>query len=109
MSDESQILIPDSFLDLHRDRSGSRLRTPLAEVRDRYEFCEDLAQQLMPQAQHVHFDLGLNEELVLQQMQVALNDEGSGLVEPEAWWVVRRLAELLEWNADGLGDGPPTP
>ena len=35
---------------LHRDRSRSRLRSPIAEVRARYEACEDLAKQLVEQA-----------------------------------------------------------
>ena len=65
MSDENQILLPESFLDLHRDRSRTRLRTPVAQVRERYELCEDLSQQLVAQAQHIHFDLGVSEDEVL--------------------------------------------
>ena len=43
MSDENQIEIPPSFTALFADRSGTRLRTPISEVRQRYEACEDLA------------------------------------------------------------------
>lgn len=99
--DENQILIPESFLDLHRDRSRTRLRTPVAEVRARYEFCEDLAQQLVVQAQHIHFDIGLPEDEVLMRIEAGLTgtEPGaeSGLSADEAVWVSRRLAELLHW------------
>lgn len=97
MSDENQILIPDSFLDLHRDRSRSRLRTPLAEVRDRYEVCEDLSQQLVAQAQHIHFDLGVAEDEVLMRIEAGLSGPDSVLSPEEGVWVSRRLAELLHW------------
>ena len=35
MSDENQIEIPPSFTALFADHSGQRLRTPIAEVRQR--------------------------------------------------------------------------
>jgi hypothetical protein len=97
MSDDNQILIPDSFLDLHRDRQRTRLRTPVAEVRARYELCEDLAQQLVAQAQHIHFDLGIAEDEVLMRIENGLRAPDAGLSEDEAVWVARRLAELLHW------------
>ena len=42
MSEENQIEVPPSFTALYADRSGQRLHTPMAEVRQRYEACEDL-------------------------------------------------------------------
>lgn len=98
MSDEHQLYLPESFLDLHRDRSRSRLKTPIGDVRERYELCEDLAQQLVPQAQQVHFDLGVDEASVLERIEAGLKAPDSGLTEPEAGWVTTRLAELLEWR-----------
>lgn len=100
MSDdhENQILIPESFLDLHRDRHRTRLRTPITEVRARYEACEDLAQQLVAQAQHIHFDLGVSEDEVLMRMEAGLQSPESGFTPDEAVWVSRRLAELLQWD-----------
>ena len=89
MSDENQILIPESFLDLHRDRS---------RVRERYELCEDLSQQLVAQAQHIHFDLGVSEDEVLVRIEQGLAQPESGFSEDEARWVTRRLAELLMWD-----------
>ena len=100
MSDdhENQILVPESFLDLHRDRHRTRLRTPIAEVRARHEACEDLAQQLVAQAQHIHFDLGVSEDEVLVRIEQGLAQPDAGLSADEAAWVVRRLAELLRWD-----------
>ena len=100
MSDDhdNQILVPESFLDLHRDRRRTRLRTPIAEVRMRHEACEDLAQQLVAQAQHLHFDLGVSEDEVLMRMEAGLQSPESGFRLDEAVWVVRRLAELLQWD-----------
>lgn len=98
MSDENQILIPESFLDLYRDRSRTRLRTPVAQVRERYELCEDLSQQLVAQAQHIHFDLGVSEDEVLVRIEQGLAQPESGFSEDEARWVTRRLAELLMWD-----------
>ena len=95
---DHQILVPESFLDLHRDRTRTRLRTPIAEVRARYDACEDLAQQLVAQAQHIHFDLGVSEDEVLARIERGLASPESGFTPEEAAWVARRLAELLQWD-----------
>ncbi len=95
--DDNQILIPDSFLALYAARSGSRLTEPMAHVRERYELCEDLAQALTEQARLTRFQLGITEQDVLEKMLQALLQEGSPVLPPQAQWVVRRLAELLDW------------
>ncbi len=95
--DDNQILVPDSFLALYAARGGLRLTEPLAEVRARYELCEDLAQMLTEQAQLKMFELGVAEHDVLAKMREGLMQEGSPVAPPEARWVVRRLAELLAW------------
>jgi hypothetical protein len=41
--------------------------------------------------------LGIGEEDVLAQFLAGLTGVGAVVTEPEAGWVVRRLAELLEW------------
>lgn len=104
MSDEYQITIPPSFHAVHADARG-RLRLPLAEHRARYELCEDLAQALVERAQALRFDLGVTEADVLQRIGQGLQPPGSGLDGAEAGWVLRRLAELLDWpwRADGAG------
>ena len=98
MTDDNQILVPESFLDLYTDRARQRLRVPLAELRARYEVCEDLAQQLIASAQHIRFDLGVSEDEVLIRIETGLQAPESGLTPDEGVWVARRLAELLEWD-----------
>ena len=97
MDDANQIHIPDSFLALFAARGGYRLTEPLDHVRARYELCEDLAQALTEQARLTQFQLGITEQDVLEKMQQALTQEGSPVPPREAQWVVRRLAELLDW------------
>jgi hypothetical protein len=46
----------------------------------------------------------VDEEAVLTRMHSGLLAPGSVLSEPEAQWVVTRLAELLEWPP--LAAGP---
>lgn len=98
MYDDNQILIPDSFRDLYIDARRHRLTAPIDEVRSRYEVCEDLAQQLIDSAKHIHFDLGVSEDEVLIRIEAGLQAPESGLTAPEGVWVARRLAELLDWD-----------
>lgn len=95
--DDNQILVPDSFLALYAARGGLRLTEPMAHVRERYELCEDLAQALTEQARLTQFQRGITELDVLEKMLQALLQEGSPVSPPQAQWVVRRLAELLDW------------
>ncbi len=97
MDDSNQILVPESFLALYAARGGLRLTEPVAQVRARYELCEDLAQALTEQARLTQFQLGITEQDVLEKMLQALAQEGSPVPANEAQWVVRRLAELLDW------------
>ncbi len=109
MDDANQILVPDSFLALYAARGGHRLTEPLAHVRERYELCEDLAQALTEQARLTQFQLGITEEDVLGKMRQALLAEGSPVPPQEGQWVVRRLAELLDWpplQDSAAGDAP---
>ena len=96
MSDEYQIPIPPSFQAVHADARG-RLQLPRDEFRARYELCEDLAQALVERAQALKFDLGVTEADVLQRVGQGLQPPDSGLAAAEAAWVLRRLAELLDW------------
>ena len=98
MTEDNQILIPESFRDLYTDQRRHRLTLALAELRSRYEVCEDLAQQLIDSARHIHFDLGVSEDEVLARIETGLQAPESGLTPQEGVWVARRLAELLEWD-----------
>ena len=96
MTDDYQIIIPPSFLGLYSDARG-RLQIPLAELRERYDLCEDLAQQLVDTARNVYLDMGIAEDEVLRRCRAGLINEPATVPEAEADWVVTRLAELLGW------------
>jgi hypothetical protein len=100
MDDPNQIEVPPSFLALFTSPSGQRLTQPMSTVRVRYELCEDLAQMLTEQAS-AHGSGGAERE-VLEKMHTGLGGEGSPVQPPEATWVIRRLAELLNWPAPPL-------
>ena len=107
MSDEQYTPPPESFLQLHAGWRG-RLLKPLAQIRQRHEFCEDLANHLVASAQTLHHDDRLAQDEVLLRCHAGLATPESGLDAGEAGWVVRRLAELLRWPLpeEGL---PPLP
>jgi hypothetical protein len=97
LDDPNQIEPPPSFVALFTTPSGQRLTQPMAVVRARYELCEDLAQTLTDRAATRQFQSGGSEREVLQKMQHALSGEESPVQPAEAVWVIRRLAELLDW------------
>lgn len=95
MSDENQIHVPPSFHALYTD-ARQRLTIPLAELRDRYELCEDLAQHLSERASAQHFGTGASQDSVLADCLRGL--QAAPVVSAdEAVWVVHRLAEVLGW------------
>ncbi len=96
MSDDYQINIPPSFTALYSD-ARQRLNIPLAELRDRYEVCEDLASHLTEHCRNIHVEVSVDEQEVLQRCHAGLLTAESGVHAPEAAWVVTRLAELLGW------------
>jgi hypothetical protein len=105
MSDESQIVVPPSFIALFVEPGRSRPGAPRQEIAARHEFCEDLAQMLTEQAQDKRWQLGVDETTVLERMLAGLRAEGSGVSAAEAQWVITRLAELLEWPPLNLAEG----
>ena len=106
MHPDSQIHVPPSFIALYSDARG-RLTAPAAEVAERYELCEDLANHLVEQAQSLHHGAAVpSEEEILDRMLAALTTPESGFTLPEARWVVTRLAELLNWPAPRLPEAP---
>ena len=100
MSGDSQILVPESFIELFRPpgaRAVGRLTERPQVIAERYELCEDLAQMLVEQARDRLFQLGIAESDVLRRIQQGLLT--GGIVSPdETWWVTHRLAELLGWT-----------
>lgn len=108
MSEENQIQVPESFLNLFRTSGGYRLIRGRLEIMARYELCEDLAQALIEPSRTVFWSMNLAEDVVLERTQKGLVQAESGdpLSPLEAWWVVRRLCELLEWPETAC---PPAP
>lgn len=100
MDDSNQIEVPPSFVALFASPSGFKLLEPMSVVRRRYELCEDLAQMLTEQAATARFKSDAGEREVLAAMQAGLQQDGSPVQAREAEWVVRRLAELLNWSID---------
>jgi len=99
MEDFNQIEVPPSFLALFTAPSGHRLTEPMSVIRERYELCEDLAQALTEEAATKLFKSGGDPSEVLSRIEGALAAAGSPVQPLEATWVVRRLAELLGWDA----------
>lgn len=97
MDDANQIEVPPSFLALFTTPGGLRLTQPMADVRQRYELCEDLAQMLCEQASAAAFKSGSSESEVLGGLQAALSSQDGPLQAGEPGWVVTRVAELLGW------------
>lgn len=99
MSDDNQILIPRSFIELFIPPGGFKPQAGRAHISARYEFCEDLAQMLTDTASTKLFQLGVTEADVLERIHRGLLVEGAPVDAQEARWVVTRLAELLGWPA----------
>ena len=104
-SEDSQVVVPESFIALYRAPGRLKLSAPRAEIAQRHEFCDDLAQMLTEQAQTRLWELGVTEADVLQRMLQGLSAPGSVVNNEEAVWVTTRLAELLGWPA--LPGSPP--
>lgn len=98
MSEDSQIVVPASFVALYLMPGRSRPTASRAEIAERHELCEDLAQMLTEEAKLKLWELGVTEVDVLQRVHQGLQAEGTPLSQAEAGWVICRLAELLGWE-----------
>jgi hypothetical protein len=96
MSD-SQIVIPPSFIALFVPEGKTRPTEPREIIAQRYDLCEDMAQMLVETAREKHFSIGVDEADVLERIRSGLMADPTPVSEPEAHWIVRRLAELLAW------------
>ncbi|MDD2728838.1 ATPase with chaperone activity [Malikia sp.] len=95
---ESQIVLPESFVALFVPPGKIKPTEPYEVLAQRHELCEDMAQLLTEQAAQLQFKLGVHETDVLERMHAGLSGGEVGLSAAEAGWVVKRLAELLEWS-----------
>ncbi|MFZ4651746.1 MAG: ATPase with chaperone activity [Rubrivivax sp.] len=105
MHEDSQVVVPEAFIDLFRPPGADRSRRPLEArevIAERHEFCEDLAQMLSETAREKLAALGVTEADVLERIRRGLLEPGSPVTAPEASWVIGRLAELLGWPSSNL-------
>ena len=114
MSEDSQVVVPQSFVALYMEPGRSKPRASRAEIALRYELCEDLATMLTEHAATRRWELSVAEDDVLDRVHQGLLGEASGVDAAEAEWVMRRLAELLDWresrfHPDALGAGARGP
>lgn len=97
-SDEYQIEIPQSFMALYTDPGRSKPNAPREVVAARYELCDDLANLLTQKSVEMQFGQDLTESGVLLRCYQGLLGDDAVVNPLEAEWVVRRLAELLNWE-----------
>ena len=106
MSDESQIVVPPSFIALYMEPGRIKPTASREDIVARYEFCEDLATMLVDHARTKLWELGVAEIDVLERVHRGLSTDPSGVNPAEAEWVIRRLAELLGWDVSPGYAGP---
>lgn len=97
MSDDNQIIIPQSFIALFVEPGRIKPSATREHILERYDFCEDLANMLTETAATKLWELGITENDVLDRMHQGLVAAGLDLTEAEAQWVLTRLAELMGW------------
>jgi hypothetical protein len=104
MLDDNQSHIPPSFVALFVPPGQHKPIQPWRTVLARYEWCEDLAQLTTETAGQMQFSLGIGESDVLHRCLLGLSTpasttEPAAVSDAEAVWVIRRLAELMDWTA----------
>ena len=107
MSVDNQIEPPQSFMAMYVTPGRNRPNATQEVVLARYEQCEDMACLLTEHAQTLAFKENFSESVVLARCHQGLRDAASDFNEKEAEWVIRRLAELLGWDAHSNGAVQP--
>lgn len=95
MSDDSQIQIPRSFIDLFVPPGRIKPTETRDVIAERYELCEDLAQGLVDTAETQRWSLGITTGDVLQRIAQGLASMDLPMSEAERGWVLARLGELI--------------
>ena len=96
MSNDSQIVLPASFIALYVAAGNIKPDASRHQMLERYEFCEDLAQMLLEQAKTKQWELGISQDVVMERIATGLSQSSGLVTEAEAQWVVTRLHELME-------------
>ena len=98
---ESQIVVPESFVALFLPPGKHKPSEPWELIAQRHELCEDMAQLLTEQAGQLQWKLGVNESDILARMHAGLSGGEAGISAAEAVWIIKRMAELLDWPWPG--------
>jgi len=96
MYDHNQTFVADSFMALFI-RNG-RLTATRDEIERRYEFFEDLALHVASMSAMVAVVDKFEQMDALNRCRMGLLVAPSQVAEVEASWIVRRVAELLDWS-----------
>lgn len=94
MYKDSQLYIPASFIALFIDPGQTKPHTPLADIAQRYDWCEDMAQLLVNTTQTQTHRLGITASDVIATVRRNLH-QSETFTPAEADWIVLRLDELL--------------
>jgi hypothetical protein len=94
---KSQIVIPESFIALFVPPGKIKASEPYELIAQRHELCEDMAQMLTEQAGQLQWQLGVHESDLLARMHAGISSGEAGVSAAEAIWIVKRMAELLDW------------
>ena len=99
-----QIHLPPSFTDLYKDPTRPYAKPVLsfAEICERYELCEDMAQMLCEPSLNQMAALHITEEDVIERNFQGLRLSPELLNAQESIWVMQRLCELLNWSLEDL-------
>ncbi|OOG58182.1 hypothetical protein B0E49_03865 [Polaromonas sp. C04] len=89
---------------LYTDPGRLKPNAPREVVASRYELCEDMASMLTEPAKNMSFGLDHTETEVLMRCFQGLKVDAAAVTGDEAQWVIRRLAELLDWAQPNLAD-----
>jgi len=104
----SQEQVPEAFIALFRPGGRGRPTRLPAEIAERHDWCEALAEGLSETARTQRWDLGITEDDALRRLHAGLQQPAAAVDALEAGWVVQRVAELLDWpQPDWLP--PPAP
>lgn len=95
MYEINQTEVPAAFMDIYC-RHGRPLET-LATIGSRHEACEELSHQVSSFCASLQAKDEVSESEVLGRCYAGLLASPETVSEPEARWVIGRVAELLEW------------
>jgi hypothetical protein len=101
MYEHNQLFIADSFAALFTVNDRPTLARK--EFEGRYEACEDLAQQLAGVCMNLQLDDDASTDAALLQCLGGVRVPSMVGTDAEAQWVIRRVAELLDWPVPGWG------